>query len=102
LRIHKVEHPVNANPSHAFDDKPSRDHLRNVAGTDLNCLGTDGEKLGLGLDRSWAYIAEETGSSWPIGWLMSRDLTKVVESEGCWGGWPQLTCSPFSEGMQGW
>jgi hypothetical protein len=67
LRIHKVEHLVNANPSHAFDDKPSRDHLRNAAGTDWNCLGPDGGKLDLGLDRSWADIAEEAGSSWPTG-----------------------------------
>jgi hypothetical protein len=67
LRIHKVEHPVNANPSHVFDDKPSRGHLRNVAGTGWNCLGTDGEKLDLGLDRNWADIAEETSSSWPMG-----------------------------------
>ena len=96
MRIHKVEHLVNANPSHAFDDKPSRDHLRNVAGTDWNCLGTDGGKLDLGLDRSWADIAEEAGSSWPT----SHHPTEIVESEGCWGGWPQLTWFSFSEGIQ--
>lgn len=57
LKIDQVEEPVHGNPSHACVDKPSRVRVRNFARTDL---GMEGERLGLGFDRSFEDIAEQT------------------------------------------
>jgi hypothetical protein len=73
LKIHKDEEPVSANPSHASGDKPSRDRLISCfAGIGRTDPGMDGDTLGLRHDHSWVDIAEETDSSWAIGWLAGR------------------------------
>jgi hypothetical protein len=104
LEIRRVGCPVNENPSHAFDDKLSRDRVRSFAGSERTDFGIDGEKLGLGLDRSWKDIAEETDSSWPIGWPhwpMSQALRVIVGSDLGVAGVVNIRSS-FSEWIPGW